>query len=123
MTDPSTLTAVAAAATASAHWLWENYGDNFSDWLKKKAEEKVKEKGGEFVQTQWQHIQWQKAEKAYKAKLAKLYGTTRILGHSEPTPLEGIFTDLYILDKPLALRRYDVEQLKNSDETLYGHNL
>jgi hypothetical protein len=42
---------------------------------------------------------------------------------SEPTPLEGIFTDLYILDKPLAMRRFNRDDLLASDEKLYGHNI
>jgi hypothetical protein len=108
MFDPTTLIASA--------WLWDKYGDDFTKWLKEKAEKT----GVEFAQTSWKKFQWQQAEKNYKEKLAKLHGTTRILGHSEPTPLEGIFTDLYILDKPLALRRYNLDDLQGSDEKLHG---
>jgi len=107
----------------SAEWLWNNYGEGFSEWLKEKAEDKAKEKGVEVAQNRWKAFQWQRAEKEYREKLAKLYGTTRILGNSEPTPLEGIFTDLYILDKPLALRRYSLDDLQASNEKLRGHEI
>jgi len=115
-------TAVSLLAN-SAEWLWNNYGEGFSEWLQAKAEDKAKEKGVEVAQNRWKTFQWQRAEKDYREKVAKLYGTTRILGNSEPTPLEGIFTDLYILDKPLALRRYSLDDLQASNEKLRGHEI
>lgn len=105
--------------TVLGAWLWGKYGDDFLKWLKEKAEKT----GVEFAQKKWKAFQWQQAEKAYKEKLAKLHGTTRILGHSEPTPLDGIFTDLYILDRPLALRRYSIEDLNGSNEKLHGRDV
>ncbi len=106
--------------SVGAKWFWDKYGDKFVGWLENKA----KEKGSEFVQESWKKFQWQQAERRYKEKSLKLYGTTRVLGNPEPTELEGIFTDLYILDKPLAARRYSIDQLHEADNhKLHGEEL
>lgn len=55
---------------------------------------------------------------AYKAKLEQLCGTLRILGKSEPVPLAGIFTDVFLLDQPTAWRRYDIARLCRDSEKL-----
>ncbi|MDD2863665.1 MAG: hypothetical protein PHC99_02935 [Methylococcales bacterium] len=94
-----------------AVWLWDKYGDKIAKWTQNKA----KEKGLEFAKEHWEKFQWQQAEQRYKEKSFKLYGTTRVLGNPEPTELEGIFTDLYILNKPLALRHYSIDQLHEAD--------
>ncbi len=41
----------------------------------------------------------------YRAKIKKLYGTMQIMGMAEPVPLDDIFTDAYLLDKPTAFGR------------------
>ncbi len=41
-----------------------------------------------------------------------LYGTMRIIGMAEPVALADIFTHVFLLDKPSAWRRYDIEQLQ-----------
>jgi predicted NACHT family NTPase len=106
--------------SVGAVWLWDKYGDNIVEWLQNKA----KEKGLEFAKEHWEKFQWQQAEQRYKEKSFKLYGTTRVLGNPEPTELEGIFTDLYILNKPLAARRYSIDQLHEADNhKLHGEEL
>lgn len=113
MFDPVSLTVGIAI-------LWDKHGDSIIEWLQKKA----KEKGQKIAQSAWQQFQWQRAEQQYKEKLIKLYGTTRILGNPEPTELTGIFTDLYILTKPLATRRYSIDQLHEIDnEKLHGKEI
>ncbi|WP_140048553.1 NACHT domain-containing protein [Thioflexithrix psekupsensis] len=47
----------------------------------------------------------------YLNGIIKQCSTIRILGHHEPVPLEGIFTDVFVLDKPSAQRRYDISKL------------
>ncbi len=101
-------------------YLWEKHGDNLIEWLQNQA----KEKGQKLAQDGWKKFQWQKAERDYKEKSLKLYGTTRVLGNPEPTKLSSIFTDLYILDKPLATRRFSIEQLHEADnEKLHGNDV
>jgi hypothetical protein len=66
----------------------------------------------------WTRVDWLVASKKYKENVRKLYGTTRVLGKPEPISLEGIFTDVFILDKPTAYQRYDIEELKKEPERI-----
>lgn len=58
------------------------------------------------------NIEWAKAEQIYLDKVIKLYDRVRILGNSADVPLGDLFTQLYILDKPTARYRYDIEELR-----------
>jgi predicted NACHT family NTPase len=81
-------------------WFWDKYGMALTD----KAAGTVKDK--------WNEFKWKNASEAYRAKIKKLYGTMQIMGMSEPVSLDDIFTDAYMLDKPTAFRRFDIEHLK-----------
>jgi predicted NACHT family NTPase len=48
----------------------------------------------------------------YRQQMREMYSTTRMLGKPEPIALEGIFTDVFLLDRPTALQRFDIEKLK-----------
>lgn len=82
MTDPITATIL-----AGGRLVWDSYGEDFTKWFTEKFENKAKEKGLEYAGKGWDKVKWHQAGKDYLEKLAKLYGTTRILGNSEPTPL------------------------------------
>lgn len=70
------------------------------------------------LKKEWENFRWGDATKNYHEHLTAQYSTLRVLGKSEPVPLEGIFTDAYILDRPTALRRFDIEALrKDYDES------
>lgn len=102
--------------------LWDQYSDQIPDWLKEKA----KEKGIEYAKGWWEKFQFGRAELEYRKRVAEIYGTTKLLGSSgdsSPIPLDGIFTDIYILEKTLASRRYNLETLKQCESTLYGHDV
>lgn len=90
--DPLTATAVA--------WLWEKYGKAVTD------------KAAGTAKGRWDKFKWKDAAEAYRAKIKKLYGTMQIMGMAEPVPLDDIFTDAYMLDKPTAFGRFDIERLK-----------
>jgi len=60
----------------------------------------------------WQRFGWQEAERNYRQRLIHDYGTLRILGNAKPVALEGIFTDVYVLDKRSADRRFQIEDLE-----------
>lgn len=64
------------------------------------------------LQTEFQSFDWAKAEQAYLDKVIKLYDRVRILGNSTDVPLGDIFTQVYILDKPTARYRHDIEELR-----------
>ncbi len=88
------------AFTAGA-WLWEKYGETVTQ----KATDA-------FNKGRWQKFKWRDAAENYRAKIKKLYGTMQIMGMAEPVLLDDIFTDVYMLDKPTAFGRFDIEHLK-----------
>src|ERR1043165_4762700 len=91
---------IPSLVTAAGAWLWDKYGKAVTD----KAAGTVKERLSEF--------KWQGAAEKYRAKIKKLYGTMQIMGMAKPVPLDDIFTDAYMLDKPTAFGRFDIERLK-----------
>src|SRR2546423_1111181 len=101
--DPEKLALVAAAGSAGKKaiaWLWGIYG------------KKLTERVGDAAKERWEEFKWDKAAEAYRGKIKKLYGTMQIMGMAEPVPLDDIFTDAYMLDKPTAFGRFDIERLK-----------
>jgi len=64
------------------------------------------------TEAQFQTFDWPRAEQAYLDKVIKLYDRVRILGNSVDVPLGNIFTQVYILDKPTARQRHDIEELR-----------
>jgi hypothetical protein len=95
--DPLTTT---AAVTSAGAWLWGKYGKSVTDKFASAAKAK------------WDESKWNDAAEKYRAKIKKLYGTMQIMGMAEPVPLDDIFADAYMLDKPTAFSRFDIERLK-----------
>lgn len=88
--------------------------------LKKQSEiDKVIQKIAELEQyvREFEHFDWSKAEKNYLEKVIKLYDRVRVLGASADVPLGNVFTQVYILDKPTARQRHDIDELRQQ-----GHN-
>lgn len=96
---PEPLTTTVALSAAGA-WLWEKYG------------EAVAGRAAGDVQGRWKKFRWKDAAGNYRAKIKKLYGTMQIMGMAKPMPLDDIFTEAYLLDKPTAFGRFDIERLK-----------
>ncbi|HVF51092.1 MAG TPA: NACHT domain-containing protein, partial [Pyrinomonadaceae bacterium] len=94
--DPLTTTALAGVGA----WAWDKYGKTITD------------KAVGAVKGRWSKFQWKDAAENYRKKIKKLYGTMQIMGMAEPVPLDDIFTDAYMLDKPTAFGRFDIELLK-----------
>lgn len=74
--------------------------------------DKERTKASKAMQEQFQSFDWAKAEQAYLDKVIKLYDRVRILGNSADVPLGNLFTQVYILDKPTARYRHDIEELR-----------
>jgi hypothetical protein len=91
---------ISSLVAATSAWLWDKYGKSVTD----KAASEIKER--------WSKFKWRDAAEAYRAKIKKLYGMVQIMGMPEPMPLNAIFTEVYMLDKPTALSRFDIERLK-----------
>jgi predicted NACHT family NTPase len=87
------------AITAGA-WVWDKYGKTFTD------------KTAGAAKGRWEKFKWKDAAEEYRKKIKKLYGTMQIMGMAEPVPLDDIFTEAYLLDKPTAFGRFDIERLK-----------
>ena len=88
-------------ASAGAKWLWEKHGKDLAG----KAWGKVKER--------WSMFRWQEAEEKYRAVLREQHSTTRLLGNPRKISVEGIFTDVYVLDKLTAVQRINFEHLRD----------
>jgi hypothetical protein len=100
-----------------APWAWTKYKDDIVDRIRETPEAAAAlKKTGEDIASDWEQLEWKRAANSYREKIRVLYGTTRVIGKPEPISLEGIFTDVFILDKPTAYQRYDITKLRN-DET------
>jgi hypothetical protein len=105
-------------AAAAGSWAWAKYADKirdrFVDSLGTKALDKLTNVSAEA----WDRFQWKKAAERYRQKVEELYGTTRLLGKPNPISLDEIFTDLLILDKPTAYKRYNISELRKDPSRL-----
>lgn len=104
---------VAAAGTT---WFLDTFATPFVKWLGNNAKEQVQQKWTEYKA-------WPQAEQAYRASLLRNYGSLRIFGKPDEVPLTDVFADVYILDKPTALRRFSMDQLmEHGDLRDFGEN-
>lgn len=97
--------------TDASAWFWDKFGKEIVD----KAVGTAKMK--------WTTFKWQEAANIYRKRVTALYSSMRILGNPRPISLEGIFTDVYVLDKLTAFRRFDIEQLKKEMATTHDSGL
>ncbi len=73
---------------------------------------------GQQAAEKWQQVKWQRSAEEYCKKMLHLYNTVRVLGKPEPMTLDGLFTDVFILDKPTAYHRFDISQLRTDPKLL-----
>jgi hypothetical protein len=99
-------------------WAWANYGKDVVAAIGKKLALRSGDKAKEVIEAGWNRIEWELAGKKYRENIQDLYGTVSILGRPKPVPLEGIFTDVLILDQPTAFSRFDINQLRSDPEQL-----
>jgi hypothetical protein len=48
----------------------------------------------------------------YRQYMRQSFSTTRLFGRPDPVPLEGLFTDVYVFDRPTAWQGFDIEALQ-----------
>jgi predicted NACHT family NTPase len=81
-------------------WVWKEYGKQLSDVALGQAK------------TKWKKFKWQEAETKYRARLYEQHNTIRLLGNPKLIAIEEYYIDTYVLDKPSAFRRYDIDELQ-----------
>lgn len=85
-------------------WLWDIYGKSVVD------------KTVGMAQKQWDKFNWKQAAEKYQQKIKTRYGAMHIFGMAEPVSLEGIYTDVFTLDKIAAFRRFDIQTFVEKTE-------
>jgi len=97
----------------AAAWILSEYGKTITEKTVKAAWDKT----GQTAWEKWREDKkWRAALADYQAAIRRDHGHLRIIGKPGPVPLEGLFTDVYMLDRPTALRRYDVDALRQEFE-------
>ena len=93
-------------------WAWKHLEDGFLKFLGRKIED-AKEGSDRLraLKARFIEFDWGNAAERYKARMVKNYGYIRVLGSTEPIDFDDIFTDVQMLDKPLAFQRFDVTRL------------
>jgi hypothetical protein len=86
-----------SALAAIFAWVWGQYGKTITDKTLKAA---------------WERLRWEKSAQDYGQKVRRLYGTIQILGQPKPVSLEGIYTAVSLLDRPMAFSRYTVAAME-----------
>ncbi len=102
-------------------WAWNTFGvdakDGFVSFLREKWNHaKSEDTKLQYAEAAWKGYSWDKAAERYKKKMQELYGVIRIIGTNEPIAISDIYTDVYVLDRPQAYRRYDIAQLHKLQE-------
>jgi hypothetical protein len=87
-------------AIAGAKWAWSQYGKAITDKAKERARKK------------WSEFHWSEAELKYRTRMYEQHSTTRLLGHPKEIVIEDIFTDVYVMDKVTAFKRFDLDELQ-----------
>lgn len=59
----------------------------------------------------WAKVHWNNAEESYRSNLRANLSTTKILGNPTPISIEDIYTDVYVHDRPSALRVFSQDFL------------
>ena len=112
---------VGKAAAGAGAWAWEQFGDNvkpgFLAFLKRRWEDtKEEHERLRYSETKWKNFSWGQAAERYKIHMREIYGHIRVIGTTEPIPIGDIFTDVHILEKPQAYRRFDFTKLHEIQE-------
>lgn len=87
----------------TATWFWTTFGEDIA----KGSYQALKGAAGEV----WNKVEWNLESHKYRQRIYDLHSTIRILGNPNPVQLEGIFTDINILEKPTAFLRYNIDRL------------
>ncbi|MFY9622299.1 MAG: NACHT domain-containing protein [Pyrinomonadaceae bacterium] len=108
-----------STAVVGGIWaMWAAYSSPIKEMLIKRLGDKATNVAKQFTEAAWDRVNWNLSSRKYQNAIQELYGTVRMFGKSEPVSLEGIFTDVVILEKPTAFHRYDIKLLRQEPEQL-----
>ncbi|MCP3019083.1 NACHT domain-containing protein [Cupriavidus basilensis] len=91
---------VLSTGTIAGKWVWDKYGAKIVDFCSSAAKEK------------WKTIQWIAVEEKYRKRVLEKVGTTLLLGYPKPISIENIYTDVHVMNKITARRRFEFEDLR-----------
>lgn len=80
----------------SGVWAWETF-------LKP-----IITKGTRALKDRWNDFNWTAASQAYRAKLRQEHSRIRVIGKAEPIDLDGIYTDVFMLERPSSWNAMDL---------------
>jgi predicted NACHT family NTPase len=86
-------------------WAWNQFGKD------------IAMKGGGLV---WQKFRFESAKIKYQNELKRIYSTMRVLHKEDSISLESQYVELFILEKPEAHRKHDIDYLENNFEETVG---
>lgn len=88
-------------------WSWELLLDKTLSTAGEIASEKLKGGADSAIaaaKKAWAKVNWDDAEDKYRRSLRTNLSTTKVLGNPKPISIEDIYTDVYVHDRPSALR-------------------
>jgi hypothetical protein len=108
---------VVKAVASAGVWAWEHTSNDirsgFFTFIKRKWEDaRENRESMRNTEKRWMEFNWGSAAGRYKRHMQDIYGHIRVIGTTEPIPIGNIFTDVYVLEKPQAFRRFDITRLQ-----------
>lgn len=102
---------ITAILGAIALYFLKPYLDRWLERRKLKLQARERERQAQEQAQQRRRIEDERL-RAYLDRVTQIYSMTRIFIQDEPVSLEEIYTDVYVLERPEAFRRFDITQLR-----------
>ena len=101
-------------------WAWKRLENGFLAFIKRRWEDaKTESEKAQYIESRWKQCDWGKAAERYRERMKANYGHIRVLGTTEPRSLDELFTDIHILEKPEAYRRFNIDELQKNQVEPY----
>lgn len=91
---------MSSAGALAAGWVWEKFG------------KKIIVSSAGAIKDGWKKINWASAEEKYRSRVIDQLSTVRLLGYPDPIDIESIYTDVQVLNKLTAKKRYNFADIK-----------
>jgi energy-coupling factor transporter ATP-binding protein EcfA2 len=87
-------------------------------WVWKKYDKEITGKAIGALKAQWEKFQWPEAAERYCTRVKERYSDMRLLHRYETVPINELYVDLFVLDKPVAFHRYGRDRLQAAFDKL-----